>query len=168
MKIKGKKKLNKAVTAQLAPFGIVKAKLGTTYCYFPPTEKIEFKLTENEIEDIWFEEFVKERFGYETNYPFILSLMHEVGHHQTIDEINGNFYLFCLQEKDRIENEMENTENEAEAKKLEWQYFNLPDEIMATQWAVNYMRNNPKEIKKMWKKIQKALQNFYIKNNVTD
>ena len=67
----------------------------------------------------------------------------------------------------RIQEEML-TATGAESKALEWQYFNLPDEIMATQWAVNYAKEHPKKIKKMWKKAQSALLDFYKKNGVLD
>jgi hypothetical protein len=39
-------------------------------------------------------------------------------------------------------------------KELEYQYFNLPDEIMATQWAVWYAENHTKQIEKMKKDFE--------------
>ena len=60
------------------------------------------------------------------------------------------------------------TSDGARSKELEFEYFNLPDEIMATQWAVNYIKNNPERVKIMWHNIQKALKKFYKKNKVTE
>ena len=165
MVVKGTRKLNKAISAVLAPFGIAGAKLSDEYSYHYDTEKIYYKVTENAIEDIWFLEFIEERFGYKPKYPFVMSLLHEVGHHEANDEIEGALLDFCLMEKQRIAEEMETADDE-ESKKLEWQYFNLPDEIMATAWAVNFSKNNPDMVEQMWTKMRKAFYKFYTANGL--
>jgi len=162
--LKGMTELNLAVTKVLAPFGISKALLSDTYEYRYVDESVLFKLTE-EIEDDFFNEFIAERFNYKCKYPFIISLLHEVGHHKANDEIEGAIYEFCIREKARICEEME-TADEKRAKELEWQYFNLPDEIMATQWAVNYAIRHPKKIEKMWERTLIALKQFYEINEI--
>ena len=160
-KIKGLKKLNKAVSAELEPFGIQKAFCGTEYSFSWINESISFKITEGTVEDVWFLEFIKNRFGIEPQ-SFIISILHEVGHYKANDEIEGAIFDFCLAEKNRISAEMQ-TADEIRSKELEFEYFNLPDEIMATQWAVNYIKNNTERIKIMWHNIQKALKKFYKK-----
>ena len=166
--IKNVDKLNEVVSKTLSPFGISKAECGTEYLYQYVDESVTFKLTENTLEDRWFTEFVKERFNYKVRYPFIFSLLHEVGHHKANDEIEGDIYDFCIAEKKRIDEELEKVKSEKKAKKLEWQYFNLPDEIMATQWAVNFCKEHPKKVKKMWEKCQTALYDFYKVNGIAD
>lgn len=166
-KLKGKKKLNKAVSAQLKNFG-VKAKLSTEYAYYFSKALVTFKLTENTIEDELFNQFIFDRFGYQVENTFIISLLHEVGHHLANDEIEGALYNFCWDEKDRIEKAMKNATTENEIKELEYQYFALPDEIMATQWAVNFARNNVMECDIMWENIKTALYKFYKKNGLTE
>ena len=164
-KLKGLKKLNKAVTAEVAPFGIRKAVCHSDYAYYFDKALISFKITEGTIEDEWFKEFIKERFDYEIAFPFVISLLHEVGHHLANNEINGDLLDFCYREKNRIESEMYSADEE-KSKALEWQYFNLPDEIMATQWAVEWAKKHPKKVRKMWQRIQKAFMGFYLKNDV--
>jgi hypothetical protein len=47
-------------------------------------------------------------------------------------------------------------------------YFNLPDEYAATMWAVNFANKN---IDKLWtlrQKLQPAIMNFYMCNNITE
>jgi len=166
-KVKGAKVLNKAITRELADFGIKKAVCTDEYSYLFDKKMVTYKLTENTVEDKWFSEFIESRFGYEVRYPFIISLLHEVGHHKANDNIVGDIYDFCMAEKERISEEMINADDE-EQKALEWEYFNLPDEIMATAWAVDYAKKHPKKVKKMWKNAVKALMNFYEKNNVLD
>ena len=165
-KLKGRKKLNKVVTAQLENFGIEKAKLSDTYSYCYPNV-ITYKLTEV-MEDEIFNQFVFERFGYEVKNTFIFSLLHEVGHHKANDNIVDDIYDFCQQEKERIEEAIQTIDNYDEIKELEYQYFTLPDEIMATQWAVNFARNNALECDVMWENIKTALFKFYEKNGLTD
>lgn len=166
-KVKGKAKLNKAISAQLEPFGIKKAQLTDEYAYYFDEEKVTFKITENEAGDEWFKEFVAERFGFDVKYPFVFSLLHEVGHHKTEDDVDGSLYDFCIEEKERIHNEMQTADDER-SKALEWQYFNLPDEIIATAWAVRYCRKHPRKVKKMWAEMLIALQAFYITNGLLE
>ena len=166
-RLKGKKVLNKAITAQLSGFGISEAILGKEYSYFFENESVSFKITENSVEDAWFIEFIKERFNYDVEFPFVLSLLHEVGHHKTYDDLGEMIEEFCDTEKERINAQMVDA-NADTTKKLEWQYFNLPDEIMATQWAVNYAIAHPRKIKKMWKEMHKALDDFYRVNGLYD
>lgn len=165
---KGTRILNKTISNELSAFGIKKAVCGDEYSYDFDKEVVTFKEREDGIEDVWFTEFIQERFGYEVRYPFIMSLLHEVGHHKANDDVVGSVYEFCLAEKERIAYETMATDDEETAKALTWQYFNLPDEIMATAWAVNYARKHPKKIKKMWKKMRSALVDFYAKNNIRD
>ena len=165
--LKGEKRLNKTISTQLEGFGISEAFLANEYSYYFENESVSFKIYTNNVEDIWFDEFIKERFGYEVRYPFVISLLHEVGHHKANDNIMGDINKFCMREKSRIFKAMENADAD-EAKKLEWQYFNLPDEIMATQWAVNWAKRNPAKVKQMWEKMQGALLKFYKENGIFD
>lgn len=165
-KIKGIKALNQAIYKPLAKFGISEVSLSDEFSYIFESENITFKVTET-IEDEWFLDFIKERFDYETEISFIISLLHEIGHHKANDEIEGDIYNFCTSEKIRISKELEDESIPAErAKELEFQYFNLPDEIMATQWAVTYSKEHPQEIKQMWEEMLPAIQNFYSVNGL--
>lgn len=163
-KVKGIKKLNKAILEQFAQFGIEKIKVTDEFSYIYLKNKITYKITEGDIEDKLFCEHIKERFGYEVKYPFIMFMLHEVGHHLNNDCIDDTLEDFCTREKDRIEEEMAEALTADEVRKLEWQYFGLPDEIMASAWAVDFAKENPAEIERMWKAIEKAFHKFYAKN----
>jgi len=165
-KVRGLRKLNKAVTIQLQPFGIEKAECLDSYAYYRDSNRITFKLTEDTLEDRWFTEFVKERFNYNVKYPFIFSLLHEVGHHMTDDDLDDMTYDFCEGEKAYIDAEMQTATDIRKCKDLEWKYFGLPDEILATTWAVEYMQSHPIKVEKMWSEILVALEKFYRKNGV--
>lgn len=165
-KVKGLKKLNKVVSAQLAPFGITKAKCTSEFAYYPNKESITFKISEG-IEDEMFNEYIKERYHYDVSpFSFVFSLLHEVGHHKTMNSLSDTIYDFCLSEKERIDREMEDADADT-AKNLEWQYFGLPDEALATEWAVDWCKNHPKKVLKIMSKSLKALNKFYNKNGLT-
>ena len=164
MKVRGIKKLNRNISKTLKTFGIASAELSDTYAFIRGEDKIVFKITENEIEDIMFHDFIKERFNFDVNPIFLASLLHEIGHYKTDDDISDAVYTFCADEKERITKEMKKATTEEEAKKLQWQYFNLPDEMMATAWAVDFMKNHPEEVKKVWNEIHITLTDFYKKN----
>lgn len=167
--MKGLKKLNKAIKAELKPFGIKKVGMAN-WCWYLDGNRIEYTLLENRMEDKMFLKFVKERFGFKPINNFMLSLFHELGHNATYEDFMESdvMYDFCQAEKNRIENEMQFVKSEKDAKRLEYQYFNLPDEIIATQWAVDYMQNNKEEVKAMWKRIEKEIVRFYEKNLDTE
>lgn len=164
--MKGLKKLNKAIKAEVEKFGIEKVNMAD-WEYNLTKQSVSYTLLENRFEDKLFIKFVEERFdGFEPLNNFMLSLFHELGHKATYEEIfeNDVVYDFCQKEKDRIEEEMGFAKTKKQVKKLEYQYFNLPDEIIATKWAVDYMFENEDEIKEMWKRIEKEILKFYEKN----
>lgn len=164
-KMKGVQKLNKSITAAFADFGITKMQLTTDYGYYASNKSIDYRLTEGHIEDIWFNEFVKERFGLTVKNIFMFSILHEIGHHETIEEIYESDFLydFCMKEKERIHKKMQKA-SAKKSKKLEWEYFNLPDEIAATAWAVDYIRHHKKKLETIWENVQNALVEFYALN----
>lgn len=166
MNLVGKRKLNNAVTRALCGFGISKARLSDKYSYIFEDESITYKITENDVEDKMFIDFIRERFDFEVTNPFMMSVLHEVGHHKANEEIYDAIYDFCISEKERISREMQSA-NAVRTRELEYQYFNLPDEIMATQWAVNYAKKYPTRVQRMWEDIQNALTEFY-KANITE
>lgn len=163
-RLKGKNKLNNAVATQLAPFGITNAFLDTDYAYYWQDEKVSYKIT-HDIEDEWFCEFIEERFGLKVKYPMVMALLHEIGHHMTDDDLGDAVQDFCIREKERIESTMGSADDEF-SKVLEWQYFNLPDEILATSWAVDYTIAHPRKVAKMAERLATALADFYALNGV--
>ena len=163
--MRGIKALNKAIQTEVEVFGIEKIRMAD-WAYYSNDYSIEYTLIEERVEDLLFLDFVKERFNYMPINSFMLSLFHEIGHHYTYDEATESdiIYDFCQNEKDRIEQEMQTATTRRKMKKLEFEYFNLPDEIVATAWAVDYMRNHEAEVEEMWEHILKAIHKFYEKN----
>jgi len=167
-KLKGYKKLNKRVTKALSAFNVT-AKAGTDFAYYWQKELITFPVLQyNSFGEECLVEFVKDRFDLAEVDPWTLFLLHEVGHHMANDEIEGAIGQFCWDEKERIEKEMvECAEDDLEGlKRLHYQYFNLPEELMATQWAVNFIKKHPKTVDHLILESEKAINKFYKKNKI--
>ena len=164
-KLKGRKTLNKVITQALEPFGITSAKLSDEYCYYFEEESIDYTLEIKE-NDYFFNDFVEEYFGYKITNIFIFSLLHEIGHHLNNDCIEGSLYEYCQREKERLDESIVNTDEEYRQKNYE--YFLLPDEMLATSWAVDYAKSHPKQLSIMWDKIEEGIHNFYKANKVEE
>lgn len=100
--------------------------------------------------------WIAENYGIEMNASayFLFSLLHEVGHHMTIKDMTEedlDYETFCRNVLSCADGTPEEI-NEA--------YYNLPAEILATEWALTYMVNNPTWCKKAYGKMFKAIRHF--------
>lgn len=166
MRVKGTKALNQALTKAFKPFGGYKFQLSDCFEVCWHSKIIHFTI-EDRIEDEWFYEFIKKTFGFETEHGFLLSILHEIGHIKTYDFLPSEITNFDEDESERISKQMQNA-NAEESKALNFEYFNLINELSATKWAVRYMRNNPEEIEKLVSAVYDALYEFYRKNGVIE
>jgi len=168
MSLKGLVALNRGISKIVnAEFGISNAECSKSYSYSYIDDTIYFKL-DVDIEDEWFSEFIYKTFGYQVNNPFIMALLHEIGHAETEEDVTEDEFSYCFDEKKRIGECMDNTEDPTQLKAYEWEYFRLPDEIRATTWAVEYARENPNTIKALWEQIHPILMEFYKVNGITE
>lgn len=85
---------------------------------------------------------------------FLWSFLHEVGHIETIDILDDNELDFSEDQKAN-----ENITDE--------DYYELPDEFAATEWAANYMRKNTEKVAKFWNEVQSVIMNIYKINNIS-
>lgn len=167
-KLKGVKKLNKAISAELKDFN-VNAQLDTEFGLYPEDKLIGYKIDVN-IVDKWFDEFVCKTFGFNVGEnDFVLSLLHEIGHLKTLKYIENETYENDIEQKRKISKKISKKGiAEKEEKKLNFKYFALPTEIVATAWAVEWAREHPRKYKKMCENTLLAIQEFYKVNNVTE
>lgn len=166
MELKGIEKLNKVISNQLKSFGVDGAFLNDEFCMLFENDKVGYALTYSII-DKWFNEYVEQAFGYTVEYTFIISLLHEIGHYKTIDDLTDGQYSRCLKKKKDITKALEKKNlSEEKEKELNFKYFSLKDEFFATSWAVDYMEKHPKKVKKMWQRIYPAIIEFYNENGL--
>ena len=98
--------------------------------------KIYIESYEHPLEDKLIQNFIRKRFGI-TIHPFLIGILHEVGHLMTyeaeLDEQRTIMYalLSCVY-------------NETQYEQYSQIYFEIPAELAATTWAVEYYKNNTK------------------------
>jgi hypothetical protein len=167
-KLKGVRKFNKVMTDIVKPFGISKAKLGEDFAYYFDDEHIEYKVTSCASDDM-FADFVKRTFNMDIEDGIAFSLLHEIGHHKTTDLLAEEELDRCYCKVDQLEQKLKNENlTYAQRRKLHNQYFELPNEYLATSWAVAFCKAHPKKYRKMCKKALKAYHEFYKNNSVTE
>ena len=159
-KIKGKKKLEKIINEFTQQFG-VKAKLGPEFLAFADSGKIHFAVATMQEDNNFFIEDAVLKYPEIQAPPFIWLLMHEIGHCMTDHYFSAAEQEYITKMKDKLAYLSDDQDRN------DW-YHSLPDEFNATRWAAIYMIEHPKKIAKFWNKAQKAIQNFYIENNVID
>lgn len=130
------KEIEKTVLDFVKPFGIKKVKYSDEFLYKPKKKEIHFSIFPYLCDgDIEFVEFLNNFYGVDIKkYYYVFSLMHEVGHHLTSenvytsdDDIAFDFFMrlgVCQMEDD---NQL---------------YFLLPAEKAANEWAINFIENN--------------------------
>lgn len=159
---KGVNEINDILNGFLDEFDAY-AEMGHEFAYVYAKSKIEYTcFLDDNSETYFIKNFHKMAPDIECD-PFLVSILHELGHHETLDDIDMFEEIYCLAEKDAISeryaNKNFNTEQE-----LYDAYFNLADEYEATTWAINYIRENAVKVKELWSKLKPALENFYKLN----
>lgn len=160
MKLKGLKKVNKVVNEFTKQFG-VRAELGTEFQAYCDEMIINYTLTCDADEKYYFIQDAEERYPYIKADIFLWCLMHEIGHCVTDTFWTETEQEYFMAQKEAmtciVDDDIRN----------DW-YHACPDEFFATKWAGDYMTKHPKKIAKFWKKMQKAIMEFYYKNNVNE
>ena len=112
------------------------------FFYSPDDELICFTFNEDEESNREWKKFLAKEFNFTLTKEnlFTMSILHELGHHYTVD-------LFT--EEQWEEEATEKCLEGLEGAERERTYFNLPIEKTATMWAVNFYREN-KEFMRAW------------------
>ena len=84
-----------------------------------------------------------------------ISFLHELGHHETYELLEDDEIDFSESEKERIRATMESGHEANMA------YYYLPDEIIATQWAVNFMNEHTDAVIDMINRVSPKIYEFY-------
>ena len=169
--IKGLETLNKDLTKLLRKYGISSVSVnceidGFEYHHEDKSINVSLVDTSENLGFVWFEEFVTRRFNYMPINSFMILLFHEIGHaNTTIDTLDE--YFTPKREKLYARMEEEYDDN-AKCKSVFFEYFDSVEEIVATAWAVDYMKKHEVEIANLYYKIVKALNKFYKANNLTE
>lgn len=159
MKLQGVDRIENILNEFLEPFECT-AELGSDFSYWYSESLICFALAVAESNDIDFREFCKELQPELHCDIFLLSFMHELGHHETLDEWEDEEYLDMKIQKEQI-NKMKVSQKEKN-----FMYFNIPDEKRATEWGLQYIMEHQAEMTQLWNKLQQAIFSFYELNDI--
>lgn len=155
--LKGQKALTRCINEFLSQFG-VKATLTDDFCYWHHKNFIEYTLFTTAKCTKDFMASVERCNPIVKADEFLWSLLHEVGHHYTMDSIDKDTYEEIWEIKAEIE----------KGKIPAYKYYDLLDERLATEWAVKYANTHTEELSKFWEKCQDKILKFYLANGVVD
>lgn len=131
---------------------------GNCFAYDPTCETIIFNLDEDIIANQQWKIFLKYKFNFTLTKEniFTLSILHELGHHYTEN-------LFSDEEWERQASE--STLTETDELKIQQEYFNLPIELAATEWAVNTYRTSLDDMRIWNHRFTCAIKHLQKKEN---
>lgn len=115
--------------------------------YYHNENVIAFGLLTTERNDECFGMFVEDLGGY-GNYGFLNSFFHELGHHETYDDISDRDYEYSRMVKAYLADKEELDDYDL------YTYFNLPIERAATEWGVAYINDHTPEVLELGRKIR--------------
>lgn len=170
--LKGLRELNIGLSNIVKPFGVYGMTNGEDFGWIWWKNIITYTLAEFDYRTEWLTDFIRETFDYEVKNYFVITLLHEIGHARTFDDLSIEVDDFCNEEKQKIFDKLldDNAEfmSDEEEKGLQYQYWNLPDEFLATKWAVDFAKENPDYIDDLIEEILNLLYKFYEINGVTE
>lgn len=124
----------------------------TEFAWYWNEDKISYVPFEEEEIDTRFMAFAKS-LGLRVDCgSFIVSFFHELGHYETEDDLDYLQEQYCEDVKDTLDKDS--------VKDL-MVYFNLDDEKMATQWAVDFINENVDDVGELAIELSKAFTKFY-------
>lgn len=162
-KLKGLKRIDRIINEFTAQFGLA-ATLETDFCYYYNTHRVAYALTVVDESAKYFIPYCKHLNKNVTADIFLISLLHEIGHHFTRFNFSEDEWERVHEEKEHIEKAL--GRNPKKAAKWNNIYFNLDVERAATEWGLNYMITHEDEVAEFWEELKAAILRFYRKNGL--
>ena len=152
--------LTAKVNEFLAPFGC-EAEFSDEFEYLVDTTIIHYTIFIPNSSIRAFSSFVKEEFNCITDNPFILPLLHEVGHFYTLNSFSDDEIEDYSLQVEKIEEEIkQNKVSSIDGDKYRFMYYHLEIEKVATTWAVDYYKNNKKRCDDFYNVFAKMCKDF--------
>ena len=145
-------KIDNILNGFLEPFECT-ARLSTDFAYFNAENLITYSVAVASRCEDSFMTFVKDLFPEIDADIFLWSILHELGHHETEDDFD--------------EDEWEDYMIKSTTVKTDMEYYNLPIERAATEWAGEFMLEHTDEITALWKELQAAIVEIYIELKIS-
>lgn len=151
--IRGLNELDQAIQSFLLDinFDIKSCVLGLDFCCYPEDNEIVYSLFVTEKCSNTFMDRVRNKYPDIDADEFLWSLLHEVGHLVTYDDVFDWDMITRIKDLPNLSDEV---------------YYELTDEYLATEWAANYMREHRELVEEHWEHIRAAIVNIYELNGV--
>ena len=157
---------NKSLSLWFNAHGITNLEFveGEDFCYYPSLHTVQWGMLTAEKTDNNFRQFFHEYGARGIDNTFIISLLHEVGHYMTIhyfDQID-------------LENDAVAKDNRLSDGTIDtnYWYWELPIEIAANMWAINWMNEHPAETQELYElcaeSFEKIMSDEDILEQITD
>lgn len=141
--------LTATINKFLAKFDLT-CRCGIDFGYYYAENVIEYALIVPKNFDDSFTAFLNR---YDITAPiFIWSLFHEIGHAETED-------FFEAEAINEFANYKNNLDPYNDRDVME--YYNCPDELLATNWAYLYIKDNYDEVMHFWNEVSKMINDIY-------
>lgn len=131
--------VNKIIEDYFRPYGEVHVTCALEFWYDHERKEMAWSFFSNEFSDNLFDRFIEGELGCPVVNNFIYSLCHEFGHFMTRDQFDNSEWDKYYKIRDNIENIKDREERELA-------YFHLDQEIAASRWAAEHIREHYEEI----------------------
>lgn len=124
------------------------------FCYYVGANTVGITIMVDERANY----FMKNAFDMGLKYDcgdFILSFFHEIGHHYTENWITKKENKKCKKQKKHLDGSIE---------KDNYTYFKIYDEILATDWAIDYINENIESINDFTERLQTLINEIELEN----
>lgn len=151
--------LDKKINNYCKKFGIDKVFCDKEFSYYPETDRISYTIIQYTTDNL-VTQLINEKYNVDIEpFYFIFSLLHEIGHHMTIDELTDEDLQDDLMCRQMIIPYIEDEIRQGRA------YINLIAEDYATRWAIDYIDNHLKECIKVQSRFIKIINHYYKKKS---
>lgn len=151
--------LDKKINNYCKKFGIDKVFCDKEFSYYPETDRISYTIIQYTTDEL-VTQLINEKYNVDIEpFYFIFSLLHEIGHHMTIDELTDEDLQDDLMCRQMIIPYIEDEIRQGRA------YINLIAEDYATRWAIDYIDNHLKECIKVQSRFIKIINHYYKKKS---
>jgi hypothetical protein len=147
----------------LTPFGC-DSDLDNDFSYDSKDDRVYFSIIVSERSDRLFKQYILNEFHFDVPNIFMISLLHEVGHAQTL----WNFSQKQIQSAHRVKKALEKKLEKNNSDEIYSQYFDLSIEKAATAWAVDYYKNNKTRCDEFYSLFEKTLHEEFKRIGLTE
>ena len=142
----------------VAPFGL-DSDYDADFYYDSEETRVYFSIVISERSVRLFKEYIKNTFNFDAPNIFMISLLHEIGHAETLDTVSTKQLKADHKAKEALTQALDAMSNDdPNYDKVFSTYFDLTIEKIATQWAVDYYKANRKKCDDFYSIFLNALQ----------